>query len=377
VDHSAAAATLAGRARTDDGRELVAEADRLAPEVAAALRWATAADPGLAAGLARSLAVLAEQCGPRLDGLDALARAARSTAVREAATGDTLYVIGEALCYGDLAAVDDLAAWALGHATDDRARLAAHHLAGYADAYSRRTAAAEAHLAEAERLATAEGETWALASVWQARGIALRYDGRPEAAFDAFAAAMRTFALAGDAMHVNNARYMMAATSTDSGLRTAEAIGWCDECVAYATRTGNAHELAHALLTRAILTATTDALPDAVATFRAAGDLRCLTRSHLLRARLTPEPAARVAALEEALAVATSAHDRANQAEALGALVDAHWSAGTPHPAAVALGRLTALVGEEVAHAAVPNAMRAALPSLAAAVAEGRARATG
>ena len=34
----------------------------------------------------------------------------------------------------------------------------------------------------------------------------------------AFESAMRTFALAGDALHVNNARYMMAATAAEDPL---------------------------------------------------------------------------------------------------------------------------------------------------------------
>jgi predicted ATPase/DNA-binding CsgD family transcriptional regulator len=382
AEHQAAVvAALAARIVRDDARDLVTAARRALPDAAAALRWAVGAAPALAVGLARSLAVLAEHSGPGADALDAIARAALARAVVAQATAEDLYEVGQALCYGDLDLVDRLAAAARAKAeaagAGVEARLAAAHLAGLIAAYRRDTPAALAHLDEAAELAAAvEGYTHR-GAIDQARGIALRYGGDVPGALRAFEAAMAGYAEAGDAMHVNNTRYMMAATAASSGHRAREAVAWAAECTAYATATGNDHELAHATLAVATLDpgpGTPDALWAAAATFRAAGDLRCLTRAHLAIAGLSPS-ADRPPAFEEALAVATAAHDAPHQADALEGLVEAHWSSGDAHAAYVALGMLGALVGDEAALAAAPEPMRTGAGAWGAALAEGRARA--
>jgi tetratricopeptide (TPR) repeat protein len=297
--------------------------------------------------------------------------------VLEVAVPDDLLEIGIALCYANLDLVAELAALALDRVTDSRRELAARHLAGYAAAYRHDPDTALAHLDAAERLADDLLDMWQLASVRQARGIALRELGDLDAAMAAFESAMRTFALAGDAMHVNNSRYMMAATAADAGRRTGEALVWVEQCVAYARGTGNRHELAHAELTRARLSGAPSAdgdLAGAVETFRAIGDLRCLARGHLLLAGGRP-PEEQVALFEQALEVATAAADRLHQEQALEGLVRSHWQSGAHQQAATALGRLVGLVGYERATARCPEELVAQLDRWQSAVAEGRARA--
>ena len=382
VHHADALAALAARAEREDGPDLTAAARRVTPDAAAALRWATGADPGLAVALARSLSIVAERCGPQLDSLDALAGAARDPAVIEAAGAPDLYELGIALSFGDLDLVADLAAVAAAKAAaagpgDLQARVAAAHLAGVADAYRHEPLSAVAHLGEAARLAGELGDYPHVGSIHQARGIALpRPRQRPRG--DArLRGGHRRYAEAGDPMHVNNTRYMMASTTAATGHRASEAAAWAAESAAYARATGNDHELAHATLAGASLSpgATPPAvLHGAAAAFRAAGDLRCLTRTYLLLAGQVPA-GDRPPLLDQALAVATTAHDSANQAAALAGLVAAHWEAGDGHAAHVALGTLTALAGEDEARARTPAALHPPAPEWLPALAEGRARA--
>lgn len=374
--HAALAAAVHARARTDDSRAAAAEAARVCPEVNAALDWALRHQPGLALDLARSLAVGGEQYSPDLDSLGSIARVARDARVREIARPTDLLEIGIALCYGDLDLVAELAALALDRIADDGSELAARHLAGYAAAYRHDARTALSHLEVAERLADELLDMWQLASVRQAKGIALRRLGDADAAMAAFESAMRTYALAGDAMHVNNARYMMAATAAEAGSRTDAAVDWVEQCVTYARASGNRHELAHAVLTRARLTGGPDTEADlaaAVGTFRALGDLRCLARTYLLRAGRRPA-AEQPPLLEQALEVARTANDHVNQEHALTGLVRAHWESGARPNAAAALGALVSLVGWDRATSRCPDEMHAQLERWSTAIAEGQAR---
>ena len=271
--HAAIAADLSKRARTDDSRTAADKAKRLAPEANAAIQWAIAEQHELAVPLARALAVLVEQYGPDVDSLDVIARAARDPHVRRAATAMDLLDIGLALCYDDLDLVSELGALALEVAGDDEAELAARHLAGHVAAYRHNGRSALAHLDVAERLADERLELWQLASVRQAKGLAFRGGdlNDPDAAIAAFESSMRSYALAGDAMHVNNARYMMASTAAEAGRHTDRAMTWAQQCVEYGHASGHRHELAHAVLTRATLSPESDVdaeLFDAVDTFR-------------------------------------------------------------------------------------------------------------
>ncbi|HET8778593.1 MAG TPA: LuxR C-terminal-related transcriptional regulator, partial [Agromyces sp.] len=210
-------------ARSDDSAEAMQLSETLCPEVNAALRWALAAQHPSALPLAADLAIGVEQYGSDVDSVRAIAMAARDERVLASATPQQLLLLGNALAYLDVELVSDLAARALAKAGadgDERARLAAHHLAGMADAYGDRDASALVHLAEAERIASALGDDWELAAVHQMRGIAFCHPTPPltEPAMAEFEAAMRGFALAGDAMHVNNARFMLAFASAEWGL---------------------------------------------------------------------------------------------------------------------------------------------------------------
>lgn len=346
-------------ARMDDSPEALGRSALLCPEVNAALRWALAAEHPAALSLAASLSVGIEQYGSDVDSVHSIAIAARDPRVLSEATATDLLAFGIGLCYLDLPLVDELAELALARARDagdERSRLAAHHLAGMSDAYRDRGATAIAHLDEAERLALDLEDEWELAAVRQMRGIAMRDGsiGEPATAIAEFAAAMHGFALAGDAMHVNNTRYMMAITAAEHGLHGDEAASWAAECVDYASRVGNAHELAHATLVQQILR-----VPDAAAgldeltgTFRRLGDARCLTRCLLMAADRAAAPHDALRPLEEALHVADMAGDEHHQAAALGRLVRVYWTVGDRMRARTALGRLEAVAGADAAAAA-------------------------
>jgi hypothetical protein len=102
------------------------------------------------------------------------------------------------------------------------------------------------------------------------------------------------------------------------------------------------------------------ALAEAVESFRAVGDLRCLTRAYLALADRRG-PSERLALLERALGVASTARDGGQQVDALTRLVAACWSSGARRRATVLLGRLVGLVGLDRARALCPVEM---LPEL-------------
>ncbi|WP_400994678.1 LuxR C-terminal-related transcriptional regulator [Agromyces sp. GXQ0307] len=350
--HAAVAAQFVEHARVDDSDEAMQLSIRLCPEVNAALRWAIAARHPSARSLAASLSVGVEQYGSDVDSVRSLAMAARDAHVVDGAAPGELFVLGAGIAYLDLPLVEELAERALAAArtrSDPRSRLDAHHLAGLSDAYLDRGESALVHLAEAERLAIELGDDWSLASIHQFRGIALRGASLddPAAAVGEFDAAMRAYAKAGDAMHVNNARYMMASVAAHAGIEPERAAAWAAECAAYARGAGNAHELAHAALVQQSLGVPDAALPlaELEASLRALGDVRCLTRTLLLTAERTPTPGARLPRLEEALALAEAAGDDGHRVAALTALVEAYRASGDTTRAETALGRLEAIAG--------------------------------
>ncbi|WP_350347599.1 LuxR C-terminal-related transcriptional regulator [Agromyces sp. G08B096] len=375
--YSALATAFVARARIDDGEAALRLSARLCPEVNAALRWALAAGHPAATPLAAALSVGIEQYGSDVDSVHSVAMAARDPLVRAAATPRDLLAMGIGLAYLDMPLVGELADLALARAEDaeagpvgDPARLAAQHLAGMADAYRDRGSEALAHLAIAERLARDLGDDWELAAVRQMRGIALRGAsvGDAAAAIDEFAAAMHSYAVAGDAMHVNNARYMMAITAAEHGIHREDPAAWAAECVDYAAGVGNVHELAHATLVQQLLEVADAAadLEELTDTFRRLGDARCLTRCLLMAAdraaaAAASTPRARrapaVTVLEEALRLSDAAGDDAHRSAALRRLVGAYWSGGDRVRARTALGRLEAIAGPDVAAAAVPEDM--------------------
>jgi len=361
--HDAVAAEFASRARTDDSTEAMRKSLRLCSEVNAALRWSIAAGHPAALSLATSLAIGKEQYGSDVDSVRTLAMAARDERVLVQAEPRQLLLLGFAIVFLELPLVDELAARALAIADDSDdpgALMAAHHLAGLADTYRHRGPSALEHLAVAEHLAAEVGDEWELAAIHHMRGIALRGpsidDG--DAALAELAAAARGYAAVGDAMHVNNARYMMAAVAEQSGLELDRAARWATECADYAGRVGNEHELAHAALVQQRLGLPNAALTldELIATFRRVGDARCAVRSLLLTADRTParDGVRAVQLLEEALAFADTADDRAHQAAALSRLAPAYWARGDRVRTLTTLGRLAAVAGPDAASAACP-----------------------
>jgi hypothetical protein len=342
VHVAALAERLAERAPTDDSRAAGRRFDRLAPGLAAALTWALPDQPRVALSLARSAGVLREHYGGDALTLAALTLAARSPDLRAASTSEDLAVIGVSLCVGDLDLVDELARLARQRANSPRDELAAAHLSGVADAYRGAGRSALTHRAVAERLALELGDVATLASVQQGQGLAYRRRDTldPDAALTAFARSLDSYARAGDAVYVNNVRYMMAMTALDAGRPTAEAIARAEACVEYARRTGNRHELAHALLVRGGLLGGRRREPDlreALERFVAVGDLRCLVRCHLRLADLEP-PTARVGLLERAADIAAAAHDDDRRVTVLHRLIEARAAIGD-----IARGRARAL----------------------------------
>ena len=355
-------APFAARARTDDSAEAMHTSETLCPELNAAVRWALAAGHPSALSLASYLAIGVEQYGSDVDSVRTLAQAARDERVLAEASAQQLLDLGVALAFLDLDVVDDLAIRAITIADDRPSQLAAHHLAGLAGAYHDRLSDALVHLGLAERIAMDLDDRWQLAAVRQMRGVAFRHADPPDSrrALADFERAMRGYLRAGDAMHANNARFMMAYAAADDGLERKRATVWADECADYARSTDNVHELAHARLVQGMLRSDDhgraddlDELDDLVATFRGLGDLRCVTRSLVLRSRREPPPA-RVPLLEQALAVADAAGDRTNQVTVLTRLVDAHWARGDRMATLGALERLADLAGADAARAACP-----------------------
>ncbi|QAY72014.1 hypothetical protein ET445_00385 [Agromyces protaetiae] len=313
---------FAGRARLDDSLQAMHASEILCPEVNAAVRWATATRHPLVLSLATSLGIGVEQYGSDVDSVRSLAAVAREPDIIDDATPQQLLALGTALTFLDMDAVAALADRALAIAVDDPSRLAALHLAGMAEAYRDHEEAALERLADAEVLAERLGDRWQLGAVRQMRGVALRRS-HPERAMADFAAAMHDYGRAGDAMHVNNARYMMALTAAEAGLDLDRAIELAAECVDYARAAHNEHELAHAAMVQQLLgrddaALTLDELGHEFTRF---GDMRCGIRTLLLRAdRDAPDDAARRALLRDALDLARAARDEAREAQILARL---------------------------------------------------------
>ena len=356
---SAVAVEFAAAARTDDSPAAMAGAAALYPELSAALRWALAADHPVAPALAAALAICVEQYGADVDSVNALVLAGRSAYVRETASPQKLLALGAAIAFVDVGLVDELASIALARARDDGERLASLLLAGIASAYSDRGSAALSYLAAADGLAVELGEAWLAGSISQMRGIALAGDSVHDAkgSLAALESAMRRYARAGDQTHVGNCRYMMALLAAENGIELDRAPRWAADAVAHAAATGNRHELAHAHLAQATLGEGGPAPAALAAEFRAIGDLRCVHRSLTLQAN-TLAPAARIAVLDDALAVAEIAGDRRRRILSLAALAEAEWERGERGLAFAALDRVAETDGPDAAIAACPVELR-------------------
>lgn len=373
ADHFAQrVADAAAAVRTNDGREVTTLARSLMPGAADALTWAIDASPLLAVDLARNLAILVEHLGPEIQSLHAIGKAVRTESVRTRATCEELALMGQALLFADLTLVYELAKDAVQRADGPTERAWAHLLAGMGDAYRRETASSLAHLDIAAEEAQQLDIPWVVASIEMARGIACT---DAEAAVEGLARALEAFARAGDSMHVNNTRYLMARTAADAGIFQEEAIKWSEQCLAHAEANGNEHERAHAQVTRAALPHCTDRaarLEDAISVFRRVGDLRCEFRGHIQFAELVDGREKRTH-LERALACVLSVGDPVRQAQALTRLALFHAEQGHDREAVLCIGALEALdrgdVATDIANENLA-ALVAASPTIAA---EGRA----
>ncbi|QBR90260.1 MULTISPECIES: ATP-binding protein [Microbacterium] len=344
-------------ARTDASASASHRSAVLCPEVNAALRWMIAAGHPDAMALAADLAVGVEQYGADIDSIDALTDAARDEGVLASATPQQLLAVGMALAFVDIDLVRSLADRAAAGAADDDGTRAAEQLAAWAAAYRGDVETALMHCAAAERLVGEHGGDWDRGAILQARGIALRAGATPDraAALAAFTASMRAYARAGDLVHVNNVRYMMASVAAEHPDDRERAIGWAAQARAAAEAMQNPHETAHAQLVQAGLgLAGAGDLGDLVDAFRRLGDLRCLHRALMLRAAAAAQPRERIGHLSEALEIATNARDPARQIAAADALVRALAAASDRIGTLAALDRLGALAGAEHARAACP-----------------------
>lgn len=371
------AAEMMRLARTDDRPASRRRAQEVSPEISAALDWAVRSGAPTGPVLARAIGVAVEQYGPAPDMVAALRAAAADADFLARCDGPTLLSIGQGLAYSDVPALGRLAEVAAArNGVEDR--LAAAQLHAFHHTYRSEVSVALEHLEVAERLALEIGDRWTRAWVLQTRGNALARDPRADLAevMATLEAALAGYAEVGDAMHVNNTRYMMAAWAGEAGAAGAAypAAQWADACVQYATSTGNDLEIGHALLARAAsggATASTD-LAEAGRIFRRCGDLRCLTRTLLQQARLEPQRAE--ATLQEALSLASSSRDDRLIKRAAAALITTLWAADRTSEAAVEVGALAERFGEETVDELLPPTIVSALRRDRLAVLEGRSR---
>lgn len=356
------------------------------PNYLAALEWAARHDPGLAGHLLASFAQLVE-IQPSRRAIEAICAAV--AAGGEQWGSEPLARAGLAATYLSLAEAGQLAEQSMLRAVTARDRAYAHWITGWVHAYHRRETAALGSLDQVIAYARAAGETWLEASAWQARGLAR---ARPSAAFSDWEQAVTRFVLAGDMMHANNVRYMLAARAVDAGQRLADVPVWLRDSEAFAASRGYRHELAHIHRVQAVylrmqgdLAAARPLLDRALPVFRQAGDFRCTSKTLLEIAghHLPGDPGAAAALLLQSLPMAALAADTSLRARILAALTSAAAAAGDLPLAARALGALDA-PGEQPPAGAEPapevpaeltRTLRA--PAYATFLAEGKAGGTG
>jgi predicted ATPase/DNA-binding CsgD family transcriptional regulator/tetratricopeptide (TPR) repeat protein len=360
--HHEIARRLAENARTDDRPTIRGLAQVVRPEIGQALRWAVRNDAPMASGLAVAVGIGIEQYGPGQDLVHALVEAVRDTRLRTSWSAPAIEVIGRALAYSHLDLVGELAERAsdLGARGDTADRLAAAQLNGLHLVYRNRPAQALTHLEEAVGLATELGDEWEQAAATQFRAMALqrRGDVDPREVLTAFDEARSAYAAAGDAMHANNTRYMMAVAAAEAGLHD-QAAAWAGECLRYAVDHGNEVEIGHARLAGALAAPTSggDDLAEAALIFRRVGDLRCLTRSLLGLAAREADEAERL--LREALDVGFASRNDQCHSSAAGALATLLWDRGRRDEAAAVLGGARRVLPDARLARLVPEALAA------------------
>ncbi|MCB0908520.1 MAG: HTH domain-containing protein [Nocardioidaceae bacterium] len=359
------ARNVAGRARFDDRPETRELAHLAFPEIAEALRWAVLAGDAMAAELAVAVGIGIEQYGPEQGMMRALVEAVADERVRIRWTAPDLAVVGQALTYAHLDLVDELAARAreLAGAGDQVDLLAADQLTGYVLVHRERPAEALPVLDEALRRATELRDHWWRAVVLQTRAKCLHRvgDRDTEEVLAAFEAARSAYAAAGDAMHVNNVRSLMAQVAAEDPRRRDQAAAWAVECLTYATCHGNEVEMGHARLSRAkaVPIGSHEDLTEAVRLFRRAGDLRCLSRGLVALAEHEPEEAEPL--LREALDVSAASGDLQLHVIATAALGTLLWEQSRHAEANALLGAAAEELPPAALAARVPPGLAAEL----------------
>ena len=369
------AAAAAVRARCH-GALVTGPADRYdQADLLAALGWAASRDPGLADRLLIAASQLAET-EPTRQALEL---------IRDLGLGhphwsaEALAWSAVTVCYLNL---DD--ARRLAQASSRAAAVARDHAlaslaSGWIDAYRQDEQEAVRRLGEVLDYAADTTDPWLAGSALQARGVAR---AAPGDAFADWEEAVARFAAAGDILHANNVRYMLAGRAVETRARLADVPVWLDECESYAARRGLVHELAHIRLVRAGLAQirglpgpARELLGTALPVFRQAGDFRCVARALLQLAdpAITEDPAEATRLLLECLPAALLAGGRALQGQVLARLMEAGAAAGDLVLAARSRGALESL-GNAPPPAGDP-ALTAMLqePAYATFVSEGRA----
>lgn len=236
--------------RTDDSIETAQRWHGLTAESTAALGWATDHEPALARRLAAAMATIVEQVGPDVAALATIADAARSPQVQDLLSAADLFVLGTALAPYSFALAEQLATLALDRAVDPASAMYAHQLAGSAHRHRSLPDAID-HLERAERLAIELDDQWQHAYILQSRAF-VQWSLRaadPADVLATYTASAEGFAPTGDAMHVNNTRFLMARTAAEADIRRDDATAWAKQSITYSRERGQLHELAHAQLT--------------------------------------------------------------------------------------------------------------------------------
>jgi predicted ATPase/DNA-binding CsgD family transcriptional regulator len=344
----------------------------------AALAWAAGHDAGLADCLLVAVSQLVET-EPSRHALELV----RDVATRSPPgwSSEALARASGVVAYLSLEDAEELARESERAAVSDRDRAFADWACGWVHAYRREEKLALRHLDSAVRYAR-DTDPWLEGSALQARGLVR---AKPEDAFGNWEQAVTRYVVAGDLLHANNVRWMLADRAVDTHTRLDDVPVWLDGCESYAAGQGLRHELAHIHRVRASYeliqgrpAAARPLLEGALPVFRNAGDFRCVARTLLDLAdpAVGSSPADATRLLAESLRAAAISSAPQMHARILARLMAAAGSAGDLTLAARCLGALEAL-GEPVQGGAGPAAsaeLRRTLaePAYATFVSEGR-----
>jgi predicted ATPase/DNA-binding CsgD family transcriptional regulator len=316
------------------------------PNLLAALAWSAGNEPALADRLLVFIGELAE-AEPSRQALELIGEVAGRCPPEW--SSEALARAGVAVTYRNLEEAEHLARRSALAAASDRDKAFAGWCGGWVHAYRREEDSALRQLDPVISWARGAGDPWLEGSALQARGLARE---EPEQSFADWEQAVTRFVLAGDLMHANNVRYMLASRAVETHTRLGDVPVWLDGCESYAADHGLRLELAHVRRARASYQlvhgqpeAARPLLDAALPVFRQAGDFRCVARTlfALAEPSLTSDPAAAADLLLECLRAAAIASGPVMNERVLTGLVSAAASAGDMVLAARCAGALEAL----------------------------------